>query len=555
MDLSNLRKLLSILTLLSLCIASKSADAQLLGWSETQQITFSSGQVFTPSIAVSPTGAVHTVWSDNSTGTRKIHYLQLDSSGNTVVPATNITFDLNGSRRPIIAVDPDGFIHVVWEDSRDANEELYHLKLDAAGAIVIPAHRLTNDPGRSKNAKMVFGEDRNLRIVWQDYRNDNWLLIMRQFSASGNPIGPEMHLTSPPFDSVEPDIALDSDGDAHVVWSDNRPGFNQVVYAKVSPTLTVDGSPVTDGTNSSFSPRISISPDDTVHIVWRDFRHRNSEVYYQKQDKQGEVLANDLRITVDFPASLDTSIIADHTGAANLIWRDNSDGNLEIQFSRIDKHENLIMDSIRLTDDPADSVTPVMAIGPGDGRTHLIWLDYRDDPTFAEIFYKTFDLSISSREGTVNRGIGAAADVVTLNGSSGDPETRVIQLTTSDPGTVHVDPPPLKPQGARYLLYLYNTGGNSLDARNAGYGIGDQMLSNPLAGPGIMPDTILNGLNHYPLLGFPTQIPKRAPSIALRFRDGLPSPGTFVIQGYILDPGAMNGVLSVTNALVLEVTP
>jgi hypothetical protein len=523
-----------------------------MGWSESRQITQSGGNVFQPEMKVGPDGTVHVVWSDNRDGNREIYYLRLDSTGSILVPETRITYDAALSRRPDLAIDADGFIHVVWEDNRDGNDEIYHARLDAGGTVLVADRRLTNNPGRSKSPRIAFDAERSMHLVWQDLRGTGWLLYHRKFSVSGLPLGPEIRLTDEPFDAVEPDLAIDSQMGVHLVWSDTRVGHNQVVYAKITDDLAIDGSPVTDGLNVSFSPRIDVGPDDSIHIVWRDYRDRNSEVYYQKQDRNGNVLANDVRLTVDWPASLDTSVLGDHTGSADIIWRDNADGNPELRHARVDRDGFVIVDLERITYDSAESELPVIDRGP-DGLVHLVWRDFRPQDGFAELFHKVRDLSVATRRGNVNAKSGPIANVLTVNGSIGDPDTRVVYLTPTTPGTVAVASPPSMPQGTRFVLYLYDTVGNSADVRNLGSGIGDLSLSNPLGGPGIQPITILNGLQHNRLLGAPTQVPRRTPTAALRFPQGLGVTGRVTIQGLILDSRAINGILSTTNAVILDV--
>lgn len=527
-------------------------SAQSVGWSSPSQLTTSTDEVFQPDMAISPHGELHLAWSDLRDGNREIYYMQLDSSGSVLVPETRVSDDPNISRQPSITLDPDGFVHIVWEDSRHGNEEIFHSKLDAGGQILIDNQRLTNHSGRSKLPRICFDSQRLMHMVWQDLRNEVWLLMHQTFLTSGVPETNEDQLTEIPFDAVEPDIAIDAADTVHLVWSDTRRGFNEVVYAKLDTTVSLEGSPVPNSTNVSFSPRIDIGPDQTVHIVWRDFRDQNSEVYYQKQDLQGNILANDIRLTVDWPASLDTFVVGDHTGSANIIWRDMADGNLELRYSRIDRHGEIIVSTERLTFDVADSTFPVMAASP-DGLLHVVWKDDRSPDGKSELFHITRDLALAARTGNVNGGAGEVVDVLRINGSTGDPTTRVYTLTPTTPGIVEVAAPPLK-SDAKFVLYLYSTEGTAMDARNPGYGIGDLCLSNPMTAPGIQPDTILNGLRHYPLLGSPTQIPRRAPTIALRFNDGIGIVGRMTIQGLIQDPGAPNGQLSVTNALILDST-
>lgn len=77
---------------------------------------------------------------------------------------------------PDIAVDPNGNIHVVWQDNRDGNYEIYYArKLYGKGwessGFGGQDIRITKAEGDSLNPSIAADEKGKLHIVWQDNRN------------------------------------------------------------------------------------------------------------------------------------------------------------------------------------------------------------------------------------------------------------------------------------------------------------------------------------------------------------------------------------------------
>lgn len=86
-----------------------------------------------PAIASSGNGQqIHITWeeSDDPDGPN-IHYLILDTNGNTLVSDTALTTNETAEPTtywtiPYLDVDADGKAHIVWSDYRDGNNEVYY---------------------------------------------------------------------------------------------------------------------------------------------------------------------------------------------------------------------------------------------------------------------------------------------------------------------------------------------------------------------------------------------------------------------------------------------
>jgi hypothetical protein len=83
---------------------------------------------------------LHIVWNDNRDGNDEIYYGMLDNNGNPMFQDTRITNDLYVSWWPRVAVDASHMFHIVWDDDRYGDRELYYINGD-----------LLTDVGESQN--------------------------------------------------------------------------------------------------------------------------------------------------------------------------------------------------------------------------------------------------------------------------------------------------------------------------------------------------------------------------------------------------------------------
>ncbi|MBI3844559.1 MAG: hypothetical protein HY292_07940 [Planctomycetes bacterium] len=169
--------------------------------------------------------------------------------------------------------------------------------------------------------------------------------------------------------------------------------------------------------------------------------------------------------------------------------------------------------------------------------------------------------SIECLAGTVGTGAGPAADVLFVNGSAGDPVTRVVDVALSAPITVALSAAPGGPNPAHYVAYRWQgPPSNSTVLVVGGQTLGCTANPTPL-NPGLTPQPFrcLRGAGvPASICGSVTEFsgaPARAPWTRTR-PQGFASTVTFTLQGILEDGAAANSLgYSVTNAVVISVHP
>jgi Ig-like domain-containing protein/immunoglobulin I-set domain protein len=160
----------------------------------------------------------------------------------------------------------------------------------------------------------------------------------------------------------------------------------------------------------------------------------------------------------------------------------------------------------------------------------------------------------SIRRGNINSAAGPTANVLFVNGSAGSDPEREVVLSHTGPLTIDIVNPPSKAPGQpNYAMYAWRGRPTKADQELLPGNIGTIAMPTPLSGRTPHPIRIANniggpfGTENWFARFRPTQ---RAPYTLFQ-TPMIRRTGTFYIQGVIFDNNAPNGLIGVTNGIVL----
>ncbi len=169
-----------------------------------------------------------------------------------------------------------------------------------------------------------------------------------------------------PSGDMGPAITVDNRGSLHVVWADNTPGADSILYAYKprggdwSVPICISDNPPAD------NPRITVDASDNLHVVW----NRYLSIVYATKPKEGEWST---------PAAIPDAdgyhpgIAVDGTGTVHILWGGRADGgsNAVLYTAKpvSDDWASPIVVVYTGNDPVAD---PALAFGPGD-TLHALW--------------------------------------------------------------------------------------------------------------------------------------------------------------------------------------
>ncbi len=392
-----------------------------------------------PDVAIDANGNTHIVYSeyDALAEYREIWYTMLDSSGNTLIQDTLITPDDGyDSTRPQIVIDSTNNVHILWRDKRwDAGDshEVTYTKLDPflddrngnaadpATITLIDDTRLTNFGHESVFVRMAIDSNDDIHIVFEDYLDDaNDDINYMKIDNNGVVVIPATTIR----DNVSqwrpnPDVALDSNNNAHITWAEyGSTDSDEVYYMMLNGSnggIMIDATLITtdDGYSSKWTSLV-VDFEDKVHIVFHDQRGSDPEIYYTSGsepeiyytkldpnlDDQNGNAADGASITLidDMPLTPDDDVKSRHPAIAtgcdgrliHITWEE-TDGP-DIYYVVLDTNGNTIVSNTALTTggtaNPITNWSMPNLYVDDDGAAHVVWSDDRNE--FNEVYYTTY---------------------------------------------------------------------------------------------------------------------------------------------------------------------
>jgi hypothetical protein len=257
-----------------------SAGAKVGG--EFQINTFTTSQQRYPSVAIDVSGNTFIAWQSFSQdgGGYGIYGQRFNSAGAKVGGEFQInTYTTNGQSFPSVAVDADGDALVVWHSvgQDGSGDGIYGQRFNSAGAKVGGEFQInTYTTGNQRSASVAMDADGDAFVVWNSYNQDGSAegVYGQRFNSAGAKVGGEFQInTYATGNQRSASVAVDSDGDAFVVWqSDGQDGSSWGIFgqrfASLNPATKIASIQVNDGSaQRSRVTSLTVTFDSPVSFI------------------------------------------------------------------------------------------------------------------------------------------------------------------------------------------------------------------------------------------------------------------------------------------------
>ena len=267
-------------------------------WGKPIQVAKTNSESTFPSIAVIR-NEIHIVWEEFVDNMWEIYYIKGTDNDGGITWEEPISLTNNGdanSIRPSIAVSSSlinqNHVHVVWEDDRTGNTEVYYNHSEDGGETWDTSDTLLSlGEGDSFGPNIEIGglsgvESTPIHVVWydnSDYGDDNYEIYYKR--NKNDNWENEQRITFNEYSSSYASIAM-SGQEIYVVWQDNRDDNWELYY-----TYSKNGG---DSWNQldyrlTNSDGLSVICDIAMngqykHVVWHDDRLISPifEIYYKR---------------------------------------------------------------------------------------------------------------------------------------------------------------------------------------------------------------------------------------------------------------------------------
>jgi hypothetical protein len=172
-------------------------------------------------------------------------------------------------------------LHLVWYDNRDTNEEIYYKRSTDEGTTWEADTRLSNNIASSQFPSVAVSGSQ-VYVVWQDFRDSKWMIYYKRSTDGGATWGTDTQFSNNPYTAREPSVAV-SGSLAYVVWEDDRESSKEIFFKRTTDggaNWTAD-TRLTNNTGYSGYAFVSLSGSQ-AHVLWTDERDGNNEIYYKR---------------------------------------------------------------------------------------------------------------------------------------------------------------------------------------------------------------------------------------------------------------------------------
>lgn len=180
-------------------------------------------------------------------------------------------------------------------------------------------------------------------------------------------------------------IAVDSQGDLHIVWSDSRDGDKEIYYKRCHAGSWGPDTRLTVASGASREPAIAIDGLDMLHVAWTDERDGNAEIYYKAYD--GALWGADQRLTgTSSPSNCPTIAAGRSTNSVRVIWHEGAPSDNSIYVRRFDG--STWFPAVRLYYGFRYGCTTPTIAADSSGNMHAAWIQYGSGTDFLLVYRK-----------------------------------------------------------------------------------------------------------------------------------------------------------------------
>ncbi len=348
----------------------------LLAWSSVEQITNLPASA-TVEAAVDPEGRVHLVWEQEDT---LYHSFWTDGDLSVPIPVAM-------GKAPSLAVSPGGSLHLVFSHVFEGRQEIFHTSWQD-DYWTLPRD-VSHTDGISSMPTIVVSNDNRPQVAWSDTSSgDDFPRIYHAELVDGFWVSAPV----PNSRGAQPSVAVDALNRLHVVWQDKIPttGENDIFHIQRQGGQWSVAENVSDTPNGdSVAPRVACAEEEGhTYILWEEFAQNHHVISFVHGQfarwSWAEVISDD-RASASQPRVAATTRGCLHTvwmASGGLFYRARGIG-LNAHWGR---QEQIAV---------AKDLVCLALTADANGRVHLIWAEKAPDNT--AIYYRQREALLKAR--------------------------------------------------------------------------------------------------------------------------------------------------------------
>lgn len=277
-----------------------------------------------PQVDVAPDGTATVVWQRYN----GFHYLaqakRIDPEGNAEASTKTLSESKGDAVEPQVAVAPDGTATVVWSRFDGSDSIVQARRVDALGALGA-IEGLSSSGGSAVQPQVGVDAEEAATVVWTRFNGSDWIVQGQRIDSAGVPQGGTTDLSAAAGgDAAEPELAIDPEGAATVVWTRLAGSDSSVQARRLDSAGAPVGAPVTlSSSGDAADPRLATAPDGAATVLWSRFDGSSWRVQRRDFDAGGTLGATETLSAAGRSAG-DPALAWGDDGTLAMIWKRSS---------------------------------------------------------------------------------------------------------------------------------------------------------------------------------------------------------------------------------------
>ncbi len=325
----------------------------------------------------------------------------------------NLSNSSGDSVLPQIAVNRQGNVYAVWQDPtpgvNDCQDIFYSRSANGFSPFSPPVN-LSATSACSQNPQLAVDGQGRVSVVWEEFSNGFFTDIFFAHSADGVTFS-SRNLSSTAADSRNPQLAVDGQGNAYVVWEESTSGTYDIFFSRSNDGVNFS-TPVDLSASPGGSPQLAVDGQENVYLAWAGC----AGICFSRSS-DGVNFSAPVSVSASSGFLLQTAALAvDGQGNVSVLWLETADFlNFDIFFSRSTDGVDFSA-PVNLSADAGNSLSPQLAVD-AQGNVSVVWL--------GELPPASLDYHVFFTRSTDGANFSAPVNLSAGVGSSGQPDLAV----------------------------------------------------------------------------------------------------------------------------------
>ena len=222
---------------------------------------------------------------------------------------------------PQVSVDSDGNILVIWEMQSGGHQDIMARYYDASTSVWDGIKTLDTRTDNANSPQIAFNSQGNAFATWVQNDGSHLSPYVSYFTKSSGNWGTPYTIDNDNHPAGDPQMGFDGNDNLFIVWAQGSPGSHDIWVNRFTPTggwglaQTIES----DG-NTADKPQIAVDSDGNANVVWQEWDGVRNNIFSNRYTYGSNWGANSQALESSSHTADDPDITVDSQGKATTAW-------------------------------------------------------------------------------------------------------------------------------------------------------------------------------------------------------------------------------------------